>query len=134
MADQANRTNDDDKRSIEDGTEEKRAAARKFTRRRFLSASAGVGAGLFVLGLGGFGCSHREEDAHLEGSRTGLEVFRQGYPRALFFRQSETEARGGKFSYEEWEKRYLALNGIVGKVLDETNEHAGKQDNLPFFL
>src|SRR2546421_554608 len=101
MADQANRTNDDGKRSIEDGTEGKRAAACKFTRRRFLSASAGVGAGLFVLGLGSFGWSHRDEDSHLEGSRPGLEVFRQGYPRALFFRQSEVEARAGRFSYEE---------------------------------
>src|SRR5918995_1707319 len=59
---------------------------------------------------------------------------RQGYPRALFFRQSEVEARGGNLSYEEWEKRYLPLGGIVGKVLDERKEQAGKYDNLPFFL
>src|SRR3954468_14885348 len=131
MADQTHRTNDDDKRSIEDGTKGKRApACSKFTRRRFLSASAGIGAGLFVLGLGGFGWSDREEDSPLEGSRPGLEIFQQGYPRALFFRQSEVDARTGKFSsYEEWEKRYLPLNGIVGKVLYETSKYAGKLDN-----
>lgn len=94
-----------------------------------MGASAGVGAGLFTLGLGAPFWS-----GHEEGSLRGLEIFRQGYPRGLFFRQAEVEARRGKLSYEEWEKRYLPLNGIVGKVLDEANEYAGKYDNLTFFL
>lgn len=97
------------------------------TRRRFLGA--GIGAGLFVLGLGGWACSGRRGV-----SPSGLEIFRQGCPRALFFRQPEVEARRGNLSYEEWEKRYLPLNGIVGKVLDESSEHAGQNDTLPFFL
>ncbi len=46
----------------------------------------------------------------------------------------EVEARRGALSYEEWEKKFLPLNGIVGKVLDESSEHEGKYDNLPFFL
>src|ERR671914_454205 len=98
------------------GAEGKRAAARSLTRRRFLGASAGLGAGLFVLGLGDHIWSDRSEDTHIGDSSSGLEIFRQGYPRALFFRQSEVEARGGNYSYEEWEKRYLPLGGIVGKV------------------
>jgi len=97
------------------------------TRQRFLGA--GIGAGLFVLGVGGWASSGRGG-----GAPSGLEIFEQGYPRAFFFRQPEVEARRGNISYEEWEKRYLPLNGIVGKVLDESNEHAGKYDNLPFFL
>ncbi|MCA1729040.1 MAG: twin-arginine translocation signal domain-containing protein [Actinobacteria bacterium] len=114
--------------------EEKRAATRTFTRRRFLGASAGVGAGLLVLGLGGYTWSGREESSPFGGSSSDLEILLQGYPRALFFRQPEVEDRRGNLSYKEWEKRYLPLNGIVGKALDESNEHAGMYDTLPFFL
>ena len=112
--------------------------ARTLTRRRFLIAS--IGAGLSVLGLGGSACDTRgggsQPALQGEGSLPGLEIFRQGYPRAFFFRLPEVDARRrqGNLSYEEWEKRYLPLNGIVGKVLYETSDHAGKYDNLPFFL
>src|SRR5215212_6679722 len=114
-------------RSMGDRVEREGATARTLTRRRFLGASAG--AALFALGLGG--CIR---GGHEEGSPPGLEILRQGYPRAFFFRQSEAEARGGNLSYEKWEKRYLPLGGIVGKVLDESNEHVGQYDTRPFFL
>ena len=50
MAYRPNRTDGDGKRSMGSGTEGKRLATREFTRRRFLGMSAGLGAGLFVLG------------------------------------------------------------------------------------
>jgi hypothetical protein len=62
-----------------------------------------------------------------------LEVFKQGYPRAFFFRQAEGDAYHGDLTYAEWEKKFLPLNGIVGKVLNEENDYSG-QNNLPFFL
>jgi hypothetical protein len=99
-----------------------------------LGMSAGLGVGLLVLGAGGCIWNGREEDSPNDSSPPDLEIFRKGYPRAFFFRQTETEARSGNLSYEMWEKRYLPLNGIVGKVLDESSEHSGKYDNLPFFL
>ena len=115
-------------------------AAGTLTRRRFLAASASIGAGLSVLGLGRWTWDARGGDSQPalqgEGSLAGLEIFRQGYPRAFFFRLPEVDARRrqGNLSYEEWEKRYLPLNGIVGKALNETSDHAGKYDTLPFFL
>ncbi len=36
-------------------------------------------------------------------------------------------------TYEEWEKRYLPLDGIVGKVLNEEHDYSEK-DNLRWFL
>ncbi|MGH3146920.1 MAG: hypothetical protein ACRDTR_14090, partial [Rubrobacter sp.] len=35
--------------------------------------------------------------------------------------------------YEDWESRYLPLDGIVGKVLNEAHYYTGK-NNLPYFL
>src|SRR5215213_5303677 len=100
---------------------------RGLTRREFLAASAG----LLGLGLGGWyllGTNKEDETAILD-----LEVFRQGYPRAFFFRTPEGAAASGKLSYREWEKRFLPLNGIMGKVLNEMHDHTGK-NNLEFFL
>lgn len=61
-----------------------------------------------------------------------LEVFQQGYPRSFFFRQTESEARSGEYTFEEWEKRYLPLGGIMGKVLNEEHDHSNR-NNLSFF-
>jgi hypothetical protein len=78
---------------------------------------------LFVLGPGG--CTSVSPPA--------LEDFAQVYPSALFFRQPEYEARDGEISYEEWEKRYLPLDGIVGKVLSEEIYYT-QRNNLNWFL
>ncbi|MGH3145556.1 MAG: hypothetical protein ACRDTR_07100, partial [Rubrobacter sp.] len=94
----------------------------KLTRRDFLLTSMGLGAGLFVLGPGG-----RSSASPLQ-----LDVFK-GYPNALFFRQPEYDFRSGEPSYEDWESRYLPLDGIVGKVLNEAHYYTGK-NNLPYFL
>ena len=80
---------------------------------------------MFALSVGSWACSSgRGED-----SPSGLEIFEQGYPRGLFFRQTEVDVRGKGLSYEEWEKRYLPLNGVVGKALDEVNERVEEAGN-----
>jgi hypothetical protein len=97
------------------------------TRREFLLA--GAGAGLFVLGLSGLGPGSSEAEAAL----LDLDLFAKGFPHAFFFRQTEGDARDGELTYTEWEKRYLPLDGIVGKVLNEENYYT-KKHNLKWFL
>lgn len=105
------------------------AMGRGLTRREFLLTSAG--AGLLAFGLGGFGPPGAADEA--EASVLDLEIFQQGYPPAFFYRQTEGDAFYGKLSYEEWERKYLPLNGIVGKVLNEENDYTGR-NNRSFFL
>ncbi|MGH3147881.1 MAG: hypothetical protein ACRDTR_18990 [Rubrobacter sp.] len=83
-----------------------------------------AGAGMFVLGLGGLAQG-------ADAAPPNLDILGD-HPRAFFFRQAEGDASDGVLSYEEWESRYLALDGIVGKVLNEENYYTGK-NNLPFF-
>jgi hypothetical protein len=45
-----------------------------------------------------------------------LEYFKSGYPRAFFFRPSEHFASSSKVSFEEWERIFIHLSGIMGKV------------------
>src|SRR5215210_6422297 len=104
------------------------AKTRSLSRRDFLVAGAGAGAGLFVLGLGGLGSRSEAEAAPLD-----LDVFAKGFPRAFFFRQTESDAAFGQLTYEEWESKYLPLGGILGKVLNEAHYY-GDRNNLPFFL
>jgi hypothetical protein len=109
------------------GVGEQAALRRLLTRRDFLVGSAGVG--LVVRGSGnlGPGCS----DA--EAAPLDLDLFTKGFPRAFFFRQSESDASTDQLTYEEWEKRYLPLGGIVGKVLNEEHNYADR-NNLQWFL
>jgi len=58
-----------------------------------------------------------------------LDLVSGGEPRAFFFRQPEMYGQGGKLSFERWDKAFLRLNGIMGKVLDE--ELAGRQARNP---
>ena len=109
---------------MQEGAHQERAAAGVLTRRKFLSGSAGTVAGLLILGLSN--CSREARDPI-------LEIFRRGYPRAFFFRSPELDLRRGSLSYVEWEKRYLPLNGIMGKVLNEVGDYSDKS-NLDFFL
>lgn len=60
-----------------------------------------------------------------------LEIFRIGYPRAFFFRVSEVYAPKGEISFEEWEKIFIRLSGIMGKTLEE--EVPGRSKNIPWF-
>ncbi len=61
-----------------------------------------------------------------------LEILRAGYPRAFFFRAAEGAARSRRFSYEQWERCFLRLNGIIGKVLNEEVPNTS-QTNIPYF-
>jgi hypothetical protein len=62
----------------------------------------------------------------------GLDVFEKGYPRAFFFRSTEGDASRGTYDFATWEERFLPLNGIMGKVLDE--EVPGRSRGLPYFV
>ncbi len=82
----------------------------------------GLGAGLLVLGPAG--CASASP---LDPGGPG------GYPKALSFRQPEWDFRTGDVSYEDWESRYLPLEGIVGKVLNDAHYYADRP-NLEYFL
>jgi len=59
-------------------------------------------------------------------------IFKAGYPRAYFFRQSEGYAARPQISYEQWDRTFSRLMGIEGKVLDE--ELPGRSlRNVEFF-
>jgi len=61
-----------------------------------------------------------------------LRIFKAGYPRAYFFRQSEGYAANPQISYERWDRMFSRLMGIEGKVLDE--EVPGRSlRNVAFF-
>ena len=66
------------------------------------------------------------------GPAESLDVLSGGYPRAFFFRTSETTAAEPRNSFEQWEQTFARLMGIDGKVLDE--EIPGRSiRNLGFF-
>jgi len=62
-----------------------------------------------------------------QGQLQSLDLFTQGHPRALFFRQAES----GSSNYNTWEDKYSRLGGIIGKTLDE--EIPGRSSNIPAF-
>jgi hypothetical protein len=104
-------------------TDREQKVNHRLTRRDFLLASMGLGAGLFVLGPGG-----RTSASPLE---TG--AFAEAYPKALFLHPSFSRLPSDSFTYENWEKRYLPLDGIVGKVLNEEHDYSTR-NNLQWFL
>ncbi len=81
----------------------------------------GLGLGVVVAGPGRRGLA-----APLQ-----LDVFGD-HPRAFSFRRPEGDARIG-LSFAEWERRFLPLGGIAGKVLSEEN-YFEEEDNLRFFV
>jgi hypothetical protein len=113
-----------------DGGMHEAAAGRGLTRREFLLSSAG--AGFLALGVAGWGPPGFGA-GEAAAAVSDLDINQKGYPRAFFYRRTEGDAFHGNFTYDEWAKRFLPLNGIVGKVLNEAHDYAG-QNNLPFFL
>lgn len=59
---------------------------------------------------------------------TKTALFSDGFPRAFFFRTSEGLTHVG---YENWDKTFNRLGGIMGKCLNE--EIPGRASNIPFF-
>jgi len=85
-----------------------------------------VGAGVLVVCWGFAAAELRGEPLER------LRVFKEGYPRAFFFRASEGSAANRNISYEQWETTFSRLMGIEGKVLDE--EVPGRSArNINFF-
>jgi len=60
-----------------------------------------------------------------------LQLQGDAYPRVFFFRQSELAAAGRGIPFEEWDKNFSRLMGIMGKSLDE--EVPGRSRNIEFF-
>ena len=48
-----------------------------------------------------------------------LKLFGNEYPKAFFFRYSETFAASGNYPYKEWQEIFSQLGGIEGKVMEE---------------
>ncbi|MCX7015000.1 MAG: hypothetical protein NTW86_21015, partial [Candidatus Sumerlaeota bacterium] len=71
--------------------------------------------------------------AHAGDSRLGpLDVLKAGYPRAFFFRSSESSAANEEVTYEQWDAAFSRLDGIMGKALDE--EVPGRMKRNPEFF
>ncbi len=80
------------------------------------------------------GCQQPQPAAETGGGflATRIAIAKDEYPRAFFFRSSETLARDPEVSYEEWARTFDRLMGIMGKALDE--EFVNTQwRNLEFF-
>lgn len=60
-----------------------------------------------------------------------LTILDNAYPRAFFFRQSEGLAASGRLSFEQWDRQFNGLMGIMGKALEE--EVPGRSTNVAFF-
>lgn len=59
-----------------------------------------------------------------------IKILEDSYPRGAFFRNSETNARDG-LQYQDWDNRYSALMGIMGKT--ETEEWGENPNVLDYF-
>ena len=62
-----------------------------------------------------------------------LDILNEAYPRAFFFRASESACTVQRYpTYESWEQQFNRLQGIMGKCLDE--ECIGREPrNIEFF-
>lgn len=94
--------------------------AKDVTRRRFVQLASGVTAGLLLPGKAaaavfGNAATGAKHDAPAWWRGEGPQA---GFPQAFIFRQSEILAR--QLSYEEFEKKMLALGGFEGKAVPET--------------
>jgi hypothetical protein len=61
-----------------------------------------------------------------------LAILGSNYPRAFFFRASESQAANPNTSYESWEADFGRLMGVIGKALDE--EVLGREERNPEFF
>ncbi len=61
-----------------------------------------------------------------------LRIMSGEYPRAYFFRASESPGKNPDLTYEQWEKTFGRLMGIEGKALDEEIPGLSKR-NIEFF-
>jgi hypothetical protein len=64
-------------------------------------------------------------------SNAPLDILNSGYPRAFFFRTTETHAASPNVTYDRWEGAYSRLQGVMGKALDE--EIVGREKRNPEF-
>jgi hypothetical protein len=66
------------------------------------------------------------------GAETALTLLGEDQPRAFFFRQAEGLAAARRMPYEQWERNFGRLMGVMGKVLDE--EVPGRSRGLDYFV
>jgi hypothetical protein len=70
--------------------------------------------------------------AAAEPSRAPLRLLGEDQPRAFFFRQTEGLAAQQRMPYEQWDRSFSTLMGVMGKVLDE--EVPGRSRGLATFV
>ena len=62
-----------------------------------------------------------------------LDILRDGWPRAFFFRQPDiTLSRPNRPGFDQWERIFCRLDGIMGKTLDEEIPDTQAR-NIPIF-
>ncbi len=61
-----------------------------------------------------------------------LNIMKDEYPRAFYFRRPEGLAARSQGTYEAWEQTFLSLDGIIGKCLDEELPGRSRR-NIDFF-
>ena len=79
-----------------------------------------------AIGLGSWG---GEDEL---GQSQALPLCAGAFPRAFHFRQSEGRAADPRGSFEEWERDFSILDGIMGKCLDEEIPNRSLR-NIDFF-
>ncbi|SEE88181.1 hypothetical protein [Ruania alba] len=106
------------------------SAPLRITRRQL-----GVASGLAVLGglVGTTAPTAWAAPSPTLGTPRDLPLFSGGFPRSFFFRSSEVLIGGRGLEYDEWEETFLPLNGIQGKVLQETRSDWVSPDNVVYF-
>ena len=72
------------------------------------------------------------DENRLPGRLAKLRVMQGDYPRAYFFRASESPGKDPSLTYDTWEKSYERLMGIEGKALDEEIPALSRR-NIDFF-
>jgi len=90
---------------------------------------SGVRLAILVLAVGGYGAAWSGGAA--AGQPEIRPVMQDNYPRAFFFRASESMAANG-VPYEQWDRTFSRLMGIMGKTLEEEVLGRSKR-NIDFF-
>jgi hypothetical protein len=77
-------------------------------------------------------CTSSVHAALNHGGYSSTIISQEIYPRVFFFRASEQPGKNPNLTYQNWEKAFERLMGIIGKVQDEEIPGLSKR-NIDFF-